>query len=183
MSGFTPPKHEPGKRDGFSERVRDAGARVQLSLLDRLLDDAPEMDRDRPLSAGEALIVLRRAVRRDLEALLNAKRRWKTWPRNLGELSTSSLAFGVPDFTSGAMGDAGTRDAFRAEVERLIKVFEPRLASVSVSLVPRDDKLDATLHLRIEGLLHAEPAPEPISFDTLVDSTTAEIEVKGGGIV
>ena len=53
----------------FLDRMRDSGARVKLSVLDRLLDDAPEMERDRPLSATDALTVLRRAVRRDLEAL------------------------------------------------------------------------------------------------------------------
>ena len=166
-----------------ADRVRDAGARVQLSLLDRLLDDAPELERDRPLSAAEAMAVLHRAVRRDLEALLNAKRRWRSWPKHLDALASSNLAFGVPDFTSGAMSDPKAREAFRAEIERVVRLFEPRLASVTVSLVTAADALDATLHLRIEGLLHAEPAPEPISFDTLVDATTAEIEVKGGGFV
>jgi len=48
----------------FLDRMRDSGARVKLSVLDRLLDDAPEMERDRPLSATDALTVLRRAVRR-----------------------------------------------------------------------------------------------------------------------
>jgi type VI secretion system protein ImpF len=34
--------------------------------------------------------------------------------------------------------------------------------------------------LKIEALLHADPAPEPISFDTIVNAATAEIEVTGG---
>jgi type VI secretion system protein ImpF len=42
--------------------------------------------------------------------------------------------------------------------------------------------LDTTLRLRIEALLHADPAPEPISFDTIVNAATAEIEVSGGQI-
>lgn len=163
----------------FNDRVRDAGARVQLSPLDRLLDDAPERERDRPISAGEALAVLRRAVRRDLEALLNAKRRWRSLPSDLGELPTSIAGYGLPDYTSGSMADPGAREAFRAEVERTIRRFEPRFAQVVVQLIPAENPLDPTLHLRIDGLLHADPAPEPISFDTLVDATSAEIEVKG----
>ena len=42
------------------------------------------------------------------------------------------------------------------------------------------DELEARLHLRIEGLLRVEPAPEPIAFDTLVDAATAEVLVKPG---
>lgn len=167
----------------FNDRVRDAGARVQLSPLDRLLDDEPDRPRDRPLSTGEALSLLRRSVRRDLEALLNAKRRWKSLAPELGELRGSIAGYGLPDYTSGSMGDAVSREAFRAEVERTIRQFEPRFARLSVELVKAENPLDPTLYMRIDGLLHAEPAPEPISFNTVVDATSAEIEVKGEGSV
>lgn len=164
----------------FLDRMRDSGARVKLSVLDRLLDDAPEMERDRPLSATDALTVLRRAVRRDLEALLNARRRFFSIPRAYPELASSSLSFGLPDYTAGAMNEESAREVLRREIERCIKLFEPRLVHVSVILVPRKDELDSTLQLRIEALLHADPAPEPISFDTIVNAATAEIEVSGG---
>lgn len=166
-------------KTGFSDRVRDAGARVQLSPLDRLLDDAPDRDRDRPLSAGEALAVLQRNVRRDLEALLNAKRRWQSLPAQLNQLASSVAGYGLPDYTSGSMADPATREAFRAEVERTIRMFEPRFMTVVVTLVKAENPLDPTLHMRIDGLLHADPAPEPISFNTIVDATSADIEVKG----
>ncbi len=165
----------------FLDRMRDSGARVKLSILDRLLDDAPELERDRPLSGTEALTVLRRAVRRDLEALLNGRRRLFSIPRAYAELSISSLSFGLPDYTSGAMNEAPAREALRREIERCIKLFEPRLINVSVRLVPRKDQLDTTLQLRIEALLQADPAPEPISFDTIVNAATADIEVSGAG--
>jgi type VI secretion system protein ImpF len=45
-------------------------------------------------------------------------------------------------------------------------------------LMDPKDELEATLHLRIEGLLRTEPAPDPIAFDTLVDAATAEVLVK-----
>ncbi len=164
----------------FLDRIRDSGMRVKLSVLDRLLDDAPEMERDRPLSATEALTVLRRAVRRDLEALLNARRRFLSIPRALSELQASSLSFGLPDYTAGSMNEDSSREILRAEIERCIRVFEPRLVQVAVTLVPRRDGLDTTLQLKIDALLHADPAPEPISFDTIVNAATAEIEVTGG---
>lgn len=164
----------------FLDRMRDSGARVKLSVLDRLLDDAPEMERDKPLSATDALAVLRRAVRRDLEALLNARRRFASVPSIYPELANSSFGFGLPDFTSGALSEASSREALRKEIERSIRQFEPRLVHVSVSLVQSEDELDTTLHFRIEALLHADPAPEPISFDTVVNAATTDIEVAGG---
>jgi type VI secretion system protein ImpF len=164
----------------FLNRMRDSGMRVKLSVLDRLLDDAPEMERDRPLSGTEALTVLRRAVRRDLEALLNGRRRLFSIPRGYPELANSSLSFGLPDYSSGAMNEQGARELLRREIERCIKQFEPRLVHVSVSLVPRKDDLDATLQLKIDALLRADPVDEEISFDTIVNSATTEVEVTGG---
>jgi type VI secretion system protein ImpF len=164
----------------FLDRMRDSGARVKLSVLDRLLDDAPEMERDRPLSATDALTVLRRAVRRDLEALLNARRRFASVPAAFPELANSSFGFGLPDFTSGAMSENSSREALRKEIERSIRQFEPRLAHISVTLLKPRNELDTTLQFRIEALLHADPAPEPISFDTVVNAATTDIEVSGG---
>ncbi len=165
--------------DVFMERVRDSGLRVKLSVLDRLLDDAPEMERDRPLLGTDALTVLRRAVRRDLEALLNARRRLWAIPRSYPELANSSMSFGLPDYSAGAMNEPGAREALRRDIERCIKQFEPRLIHVSVLLLPRSDELDATLQLKIDALLHAEPVAEQISFDTIVNAATAEVEVTG----
>jgi type VI secretion system protein ImpF len=166
----------------FLDRMRDSGMRVKLSVLDRLLDDAPEMERDRPLSATDALTVLRRAVRRDLEALLNARRRFFSIPAVYKELLTSSMNFGLPDYTAGAMNEETSRENLRREIERCIRLFEPRLVQVAVSLMPRKDELDTTLQLKIDALLHADPAPEPISFDTIVNAATAEIEVAGASL-
>ena len=72
--------------------------RVQLPLLDRLIDDAPDRDRDPPMASAEAMQHLRQSVRRELEALLNARRRWKSAPRELTELAGSPAGYGIPDF-------------------------------------------------------------------------------------
>ena len=38
------------------------------------------------------------------------------------------------------------------------------------------DLLRTTLRLRIDALLRTDPAPEPIIFDTMVDTTTADVD-------
>jgi len=159
-------------------RRRDQAPRVQLPLLDRLMDDAPDNLRDVPLSLGDAENALKNSVRRDLEALLNSRRRWRSLPSRYAELPNSLLKYGISDFASGAFNDAEQRDRLRYEIEQAIRQFEPRLTGVRVTLVERNDNLDATLRLQIEAMLRTEPAPEPITFETLVDSATSEVMVK-----
>lgn len=172
--GRLPPGREARGWDGSRSEV----PRVRLPLLDNLVDDAPDATSEVPPSPAEALEVLRRSVRRDLEALLNARRRWRSWPEHYPELRVSPLAYGLPDFASGAFNDLRQRERLRAEIEDAVRRFEPRFASVRVTLVEAPDRLDATLRLRIDALLHAEPAPEPVSFDTLVDAATTDVVVR-----
>ena len=158
--------------------ARGTTTRVQLPLLDRLIDDAPDQTRDPTLSAAESMSILRQSVRRDLEALLNARRCWKSWPSELKELGVSPISYGVPDFAAGAFNDTGRREELRLEIEEAIRVFEPRFLSVRVVLVENTDKLESTLRLRIDAVLHADPMPEPITFDTLVDPSTDNIVIR-----
>ena len=154
--------------------------RVQAPLLDRLIDDAPDQARDPPISAGDSMVALRNSVRRDLEALLNARRCWRSWPSRFDELAVSPIGYGIPDFASGAFNDPERREELRSEIEQTLRRFEPRLMSVHVQLIDSRERLETTLRLRIDAVLHAEPAPEAITFDTLVDPTTDDIVVRQG---
>ncbi len=87
------------------DRAAAQAYRVQLPLLDRLIDDEPDAQQDPPVSAAEALAVLRHSVRRDIEALLNARRRWRSWPSSYEELAVSPVGYGISDFAAGAFND------------------------------------------------------------------------------
>jgi type VI secretion system protein ImpF len=152
--------------------------RVQLPLLNRLIDDAPDRDRDPPMAAAEAMQHLRQSVRQELEALLNARRRWKSPPREMTELIASPLCYGIPDFAAGVFNNQGERDRLRLEIEATIRRFEPRFLSVRVHLIDDDQRLDASLRLRIEAVLHADPAPEQVTFDTIVDTVNDNVRVR-----
>ena len=151
-------------------------AKAGASLLDRLLDARPDQARDRPQSAAETVAQLRAALHRDVECLLNARRPWRSvaWP----ELRTSPLGYGISDFTAGAFNDQHEREALRAEIEEAIRRFEPRLTQVQVQVAEDTSPLRATLMLRINALLRMEPLPEAISFDTLIDTTTADVTLR-----
>ena len=52
-----------------------------------------------------------------------------------------------------------------------------------VNLIDAQDRLETTLRLRIEAVMFAEPAPELVTFDTLVDPITDEVVVRPGNVV
>ena len=151
--------------------------RAQLPLLDRLIDADPSQRTDSPLSAAAAMDAIRVSICNDLEELLNTRRRWRSWDPNLAELDHSLVGFGLPDFASGAFHDPRRREELRTFVETSIRRFEPRIVGLKVTLLETTDKVSGTLRLRIDALLHAEPAPEPIAFDTVVDLLTKNVTV------
>jgi type VI secretion system protein ImpF len=119
----------------------------------------------------------RASVCSDLAQLLNTRRRWRSWDPGLTELGHSLAGFGLPDFAAGAFNDPRRREELRQLVETCIRRFEPRIASLNVTLLASTDQLSPTLRLRVEALLRTDPAPEPITFDTLVDLDTKNVTV------
>jgi type VI secretion system protein ImpF len=156
---------------------RGTARRAQLPLLDRLVDADPSEPADRALSSAAAMKALRASVCNDLEELLNTRRRWRSWDPHLTELDRSLAGFGLPDFAAGAFNDPRRREELRQLVESCIRRFEPRIASLNVTLLETTDQLSPTLRLRIEALLKAEPSPEPITFDTLVDLDSKNVTI------
>ena len=151
------------------------------SVLDRLLDDDPAAPREPAKSRHQVLRELKESVRRDLENLLNTRRRCLPLPAGLTELERSLVNYGIPDFTGGDLGSADWREEFRGLVESVLRTWEPRFQTVTVRLVEDAEFLDRTLRFRIDGLLRAYPAPEPVVFDSALEGGTGNFEVKGVG--
>ncbi|MBR0650304.1 type VI secretion system baseplate subunit TssE [Roseomonas terrae] len=153
--------------------------RIRMPLLDRLLDADPDSPRDPPLSQSVAVEMLRFAVRRDLEALLNARRRRLPPSSSFPELSVSPIGYGVPDPTAGSFTEEERRSALSREIQATIMRFEPRLTAVKVQLHKNEgESIDRVLRLRIEALLRTDPVPEQIFFETEVRPTTLDVAVK-----
>ena len=159
-------------------KIRDDQPLVP-SVLRRLLDDEPENSREPPKTRNQILRELRQSVRRDLENLLNTRWRCVAWPPNLEELDVSLVNYGIPDFTGASMSSPVDREQFRRIVEHAIRAFEPRFKSVKVTLLENSDRTDRTLRFRIDALLHAQPAPEPIVFDSQLEPSSGSFQVKG----
>jgi type VI secretion system protein ImpF len=149
------------------------------SVLDRLLDDDPATTREAARGRNQVLREMKLAVRRDLENLLNTRRRCKSWPNGLDELHKSLVNYGLPDFVGSALSSGRSREEFCETIAEIIRAFEPRFKTVRVSLLTNAEPLDRTLRFRIDALLHADPAPEPVVFDSALEPGSGNFQVKG----
>ncbi|HJZ57389.1 MAG TPA: type VI secretion system baseplate subunit TssE [Gemmataceae bacterium] len=150
------------------------------SVLDRLLDDNPEVSSEPAKNRAQLLRDMKLSVRRDLENLLNARRRNLVPPPGLSELADSLLSYGIPDFSGTGPATAKDREAFCRVIEGIIRENEPRLVRVAVELAANPEAADRTLRFRIDALLRADPAPEPVIFDSTLEPATTQFELTGG---
>ncbi len=149
---------------------------LKPSVLDRLLDDAPRNPQDVPQTASQLLTVIREAVRRDLENLLNS--RCLPSSRDLEQLQDSLVNYGLPDFTS--LGGPRDRLAFCEIIKSAIQRCEPRLRGIVVEPLTEADDAARPLTFRIAATLHVEPWSAPIVFDSYLDATNGSMDVKRG---
>lgn len=160
-------------------------ARVTPSLLDRLTDHAPDLHTENSLTRFQALRTLKASLWRDLTALLNTKRREEEIPEALAESTRSLLNYGLPDFVSYSLKNPFDQDRLRRAIEATIRRFEPRLENVTVRLVNAKGELrkaedtEPALHFRIDALLRIEPAPEPVTFETMLQPDSGHFVVLG----
>jgi type VI secretion system protein ImpF len=149
------------------------------SVLDRLIDHEPDVRREAPRGRNQLLRDLRQSVRRDLENLLNTRLRCVPWPAELKELKRSLVNYGIPDLTGASLGSPKEREDFRRTIQTVLSLFERRLKKLSVRLVDPAESVERTIHFQIDAVLLADPAPEPIQFDSYLRLTTGSFEVKG----
>src|SRR5579871_4922346 len=94
---------------------------ITPSLLDRLLDDDPQVAREPPRNRSQSVAEIKKSVRRDLENLLNTRCRASGWPADLTELDHSMISYGLPDYSGSHMRAAEDPVKFLGVVESIIK--------------------------------------------------------------
>lgn len=152
--------------------MSDADKNVIPSILDRLTPGGPSRD-------GQSLRDLKEGVRRDLENLLNTRWRCASWPPDLDQLEVSLVNYGLPDFTGTNFAADSDQHKLRSITEQIIRAFEPRFKHVTVSIQKNESDIDRTIRFRIEGVLYADPAPEPVVFNSTLEPTTGAFDVSG----
>ena len=153
---------------------RDTAALHAASLLDRLIDDEADRNHDDAPSFAR----LKDGLRRDLEDLLNTRRRFLRPPRALGELDRSLLAYGLSDFTNEQLGSLSFRQEFTEDVQQVLRTLEPRISVHEVELLDNADVLDRRLRFRIVGVADLGGERQSLSFDSYVDPIEGAIVVR-----
>lgn len=158
--------------------MKTPDVRAQLSVLDRLLDDAPAVPSDPPVLASQTQRRLREAVRRDLEWLLNTRRDGEIG-EEFEELKSSIYGYGLPDFSSMGVGPKQTELRVRLALVEVLEAFEPRLTNVTVTPTGTDrEEKKRILQFRITGLLRIDPEPEAVSYETVLEVSRGEFKIQ-----
>jgi len=148
------------------------------SILDRLIDKDPKVSTEPTSVRGTQQAQIKESVKRDLEWLLNSKQLNSDWPEDLKQLNRSLLTYGMPDFSSSTLSNSIQQDRLRRAVEETISRFEPRLSRVNVAIVEGKEH-ERSVRFRIDAMLRVDPAPEPVTFDSVLQLSTRAFVVQG----
>ena len=151
---------------------------IALPLLDRLCDDEPDRPEDRPLSLQQQLSLVREALRRDLEFLLNSRCRFLGLPPDYTALMPSLASFGIPDIAHEDAQSSRFRTALSERMSMIIRAFEPRLRDVQIELAPPRSAEDSLLRFRIRAELLLREGLEPVIFQTSLEPVQRLVRVE-----
>ena len=156
----------------------DKKHKLRPSIFDRLMDDQPHISHEVDSAQDHKLAELRQSVRRDLEHLLNTRYRIVEPGDSYPEVNNSILNYGLPDLATVNISDIEKRKAFTHHLERILITFEPRFKEVKVAYVDNKDMTDRTLRFRIDAVLYADPTPEVIVFDSILEPITRTVSLE-----
>ena len=151
---------------------------ITPSVLDRLLDDKPKEQAE-----GQSLLYfdlsrLKRAVARDMEALLNSRcvdldEEIQRYP----QARNSMIDYGITDLSSLSLLDPSDRAYLRDKIRITVERHEPRLGTIRVSL-DTPVGTERMLRFRVDALLKAHPTRPPVSFDATLQPSSNSCQVK-----
>lgn len=156
----------------------DSKKNLRPSILDRLIDEEPHIQVEAEKSRTQQLKALRNSVRRDLENLLNTRYRLVAPSAVYHELDNSLLNYGLPDLATVNITDGDRKKEFTRDLEKILRTYEPRFKSVKVVFVENQDAIDRTLRFRVNATLYADPAPEVVVFDSVLEPVSRTVNVK-----
>jgi type VI secretion system protein ImpF len=154
------------------------------SLLDRLSGVGQDGDGRPFLQKKEEW---RSTLLSEVELLLNTKRASTEIPEEYRYASESILVYGIRDCTGMTFNDEASRAILRNAIERALRIFEPRLNGirVSVELSVKEPstrepptKKDPSLRFIVEAVTRAQLGTEPIRFTTVLEPAQSRFLVR-----
>lgn len=131
----------------------------QPSFMQMILDDEPTRAEDRYDSPSVRYRAYKESVMRDLEQLLNHRSRMPF--DQIDHDNEVLLTYGVTDFAHINISALSGRDALRRKISDAIRINEPRLSGVRVTLLDKQDDPNQ-LAFRIEAKLRVFSDAEPV---------------------
>ncbi len=160
------------------EQYRPKQRTLSRSVLDRLLDDAPDMEADPLVSLSDQVREMREVIRRDLEALLNTRRNPSGPPGPLKELNDALVSYGMDGVLSANLVTDASKDKLAQSIERRISMFETRLSDVRVTILKNRMEGERALRMRIQATFRLHEGMPPISFESKIDPSTQRFLVE-----
>lgn len=152
--------------------MRERQENIQASILDRLIDDEPDVSTELPHSRGVSMRQVEKSLLRDLENLLNTRRNILEPPAAYGELNRSLYTYGLRDYTAENPNNPMVLQNLRREIAQSVALFEPRLKNVVVQIDAGRERRE--LLFRIAGTMMVESFAEPVAFDIQLDPNRGE---------
>lgn len=154
--------------------------RLQPSLLDRLVDHAPDQGRESDDRRTLTRQALREAVLRDLNWLFNATGYGlRMDDKRHPHAARSVLNYGMP-MLSGQFTSSIQRVSMEQALKNAIQLFEPRILprTLEVELIMEGSSLDShnRVGLKIRGMLWAQPVPLEFLMRSRIDLEDGRIE-------
>jgi type VI secretion system protein ImpF len=154
--------------------------RLQPSLLDRLIDDAPQEAQESRDRRVLSLRKLREGVLRDLGWLLNSVNLAATTDLSAyPEVAKSVMNYGMPDLTGMTVSTLDLK-SIELLVKEVIVNFEPRILANTLKVTMRagaDGNSHNTVGFDIEGELWAQPVPLKLLLKTDIDLEAGFVNV------
>ncbi|MBY4595603.1 type VI secretion system baseplate subunit TssE [Ottowia caeni] len=159
-----------------------AQERLQPSLLDRLIDDAPDEKKEGDDKRTLTKQALRQAVLRDLSWLFNATGLGLAYDDGpYPQAARSVLNYGLP-MLSGQFTSSIQRVSMEQQLKQAIIQFEPRILpdTLEVELVMESYILDShnRVGLQIRGMLWAQPVPLEFLMRSRIDLEEGRVEME-----
>jgi type VI secretion system protein ImpF len=154
--------------------------RLQPSLLDRLVDDAPDILQESREQRVLSISKLRQCVLRDLAWLLNTStldtiQSLDDYPL----VSHSVVNYGIHDLVGTTLTSADVPEIQR-QIRQAIWDYEPRIfpESVTVKVTVSDHEMSQNaITFEIEGDLWAQPLPLRLYLRTELDLETGNMDI------
>ncbi len=129
-----------------------------------------------PTTRQHSIRALRDSIKRDVEALLNSRRPPIAELHRYPRAAASVINYGLPDINSFSES-AHDKNALLSGIVQTLRRYEPRIQNVRVFVHP-SDSINRSLRFHIEGKMVFDTTVENIEFDTVLELTRGEYEVK-----